>query len=246
MITIKFEGSTTSSNIVTVGNIIIDKDDEVVFDASDLDDSKNTIVKIDISYNTNDSTVVDETYNYSYSEEFRGNMLQIATSRSNNIPNRFTHKYNWLNDGYKTIFNFYTLNGIVYTFIINLTFVPYSFADSVGDLTLLNSQFIDNEYNHLFVIAETANGKIVQFCLKQSANRSQAKFPIPESEFSIEGEIVKIGDENAYLYLINETEPIYLMVNEWPKYKKIVSISDYTKLIKTIQKQIDIVSIQEI
>lgn len=228
--------------------------DNVIIDINGVKDNNpnNHIVKVELTYDYDESEncPVSEVYNYNLTPVYRGNMLQMSTSDNNNIPKIFKHEYCFSSLGtpFKTLVNIYMLNGAIITRKLIINPQAHNFATDIGDLKILNTQYIDNDYNYLFLIAETKNGQIVQFSLEQKANRGQAIRPLPDDELEITGNIVKITDENAYLYLCTNSEPIYLCVSpeDWPTYRRLASIQDYKNLIKTILNQIDIVQIKGI
>ena len=237
-------GDTINSERVSESTLTIERNANVVYNLRLFDDTNNKIIKIEVIFDSERSQSPDLTYNYIKSSDIRGNMLNLAVSNSNSIPTVFIHYYPYLiEENYVTTIRIYTMNGTIFNRIINIRFTKFSFADVAGDLFILNEQFIDNDYNHLFIIAETAKKDIIHFDLKQQANRGNARRPSDTYE-DIEGEIVKITDHNVYICTIDNLYPLYLMDASIPTYNNnIVSLKDQ-KLIKTIKELKDILTIQ--
>lgn len=192
----------------------------VVFNIKKLLEKYN-IIKVDVDWESWDGNFYSD-YNICYKKEniYRGNMLNIICSEpDNSILSTFEHVYNLdynkeLSTEYLTILNFYTIDGSKYTIRIKINFSSFDFFDIFGNIDILNSQFMINDYNYVFLTAETKTNYIINYCLKQLANRSNAKSSkIIIQKTNGEGDIVTIGDSNTYITTING-DPLYLISNE--------------------------------
>ena len=236
----------TLNDIATLesdGNLTIDRNAIVNFNLRAVTDTNNRIIKIDIVYDYNQQNVLpDETYSYNDNLTLRGNMLRrLKADNNSTIPVIYEHYYtkkqfNTNEYDYITQFRFHTINGDIYIKNIYIRFNTFAFMDAIGNINLLNAQFIDNDYNHLFVIAETDKKDIIQFCLKQIANRGQAiSSGDPVIQEPIEGEIVTINDHDIYICTIDSLYPLYLIDNSMPLTNDILTIktNENVKIIKT-------------
>lgn len=208
---IALSGDTITSQTDYTEKITLYNDNNVVFNIKGFNDSNNKIIKIEVIWDNHKSSIPDMVINYEKIDNLRGNMINAAISNNDNsITTIFEHFYQQdLAQGCTTVIKLYTINGTIFKQNIEFSFSKYDFFETIGDINILNTQFIDNEYNYLFVVAETAKKDIIHFCLKQQANRGNVRKP--GQVIVEEGEIVKITDSSTYLCTIDNLYPLYLI-----------------------------------
>ena len=220
---------------IVIDTITLYNNNTVAYNFKQFDDSNNKIIKIEfdwdcnvdenisdtqlIKYLNDAEFVIDEYITYNKIEKYRGNMLEIINFEPNKFINSIiTHHYNLdynknFNTKYYTRIYIYTANGKIYKKFIRIQFSSFDFFDIYGDIKLLNSQFIVNDYNYVFLTAEAKTNYIINYCLKQLANRKNSinsRIKIIKSKGI--GDIVLISDENVYITTING-DPLYLITS---------------------------------
>ena len=165
----------------TQQTIILYNNNLVVFNIKGiLQNTDKKIIKIDIDWDVQDNFISDYNISYKNNKVFRGNMLNIIKSEDNiPITSFFTHEYKLdydraLATSYITNIRFYYLDGTYKTLDLKITFRDFAFFDICGNINILNSQFVLNDYNYVLLTTETNNNYIVNYCLKQLANRGNA------------------------------------------------------------------------
>ena len=208
----------TSPLTADASNIVLYDSNDVEFNFRTINDAENIVIKYDIIWNQQslNDNVADETYTYCKYLNFRGNMINICKSLNENSPLKIIkHRYDYIKNNntiYNTVIRIYTINGKIFTRNIKFSFSKSDFFNSIGDIEILNSQFIDNDYNYLFFIANTKNKGVVNFCLKQQANLGDAIIGGDEEIIEPEefiGEIVTINDLDCYICTINGLNPLF-------------------------------------
>ena len=207
------------------GTIELKTNGIVSFSFRNFDDTNNKIIKICFDWDCPYTNLnnIDELFNpdyvlqYNTIETLRGNMINVINSEPNkNIRTLINHEYklnyNMPSITYKTVIKIYQINGNVTTKYVNFKLNTFDFNENIGDIKLLNTQFIDNDYNYVFVTAETQTGYIINYCLKQLANRGNAKTSKVKinKDISNYGQIVTITNPLIYITTI-EGNPIYLI-----------------------------------
>jgi len=213
-------------------NIYLFNNNIVVFNIKELlkNEQNKKIIKIDIDWNVttdpNDSTKIifntDYSIDYRDTKNYRGNMLNVIKSDDDSpILSLFEHEYKLeygesLSSGtYLTYMKCYTMDGEVNYIKIKFLFTGFDFFDILGDLTILNSQYILNDYNYVFLTLESKTNYIINYCLKQQANRSNAitsKKIVSKDDVDYE-QITLIKKPSTYLTTINGY-PIYIITPE--------------------------------
>ena len=216
---ITFDINTSTSPLTTNDlNIVLYDSNDVEFNFRTINDAENIVIKYDIIWNqrSSNNNIADETYTYCKYLNFRGNMIDICKSLNENSPLKIiNHRYEYVKNNnmtYNTVIKIYTISGKIFIRNIKISFAKSDFFNSIGDIDILNSQFIDNDYNYLFFVANTKNKGVVNFCLKQQANLGDVIIGgdeeiIEPDEFI--GEIVTINDLDCYICTINGLNPLF-------------------------------------
>lgn len=215
----------TQTSVDTTNNITLYNNNTLIFNFKNFIDTYDKIIKIDFYWDVKTDAQLDskadDSICYTSMNNFRGNMLsKLRTDDNKSIVSIKEHYYEIpYNYDYKSNINtkilIYTASGKCIIKTIIFKFKNPDFVDTIGGINVLNAQYIDNEYNYLFITAETTKNKyIVNYCLKQLANRkniSSSKIIIDDPDIPVgEGEIVSIDNNMIYFCTING-DPLYLI-----------------------------------